>query len=244
MDNSLFLARIGDTLTICERTGKPKFFGFLSIEETALAKNVIKNKNCDARFFGGYEGAQRVLLGCFPDWCDNADFPITAITFSYHKDYTLSHRDFLGSLMGLGLKREAVGDILVENGRAVAFVLDEIAPFIISSLEKVGRVGVTATKGYSSPLPEASKLAEFSVTVASGRIDGVVSALANISRGESCKRIEAGLVSVNSVVCEKISKTICEGDVVTVRSVGKFIVNSLSERSRKDRMILRYKKYV
>lgn len=244
METELLIARISDTIEICERTNKPKFFGFLSLEQTVLAQRFLENQSVSYRLFGGYEGAQRVLLGCFPDWAEDFSFPITAITFTFRKTDTLSHRDFLGSLMALGLKREAVGDILVENGRAVVFLMTEIKEYVLNQVSKIGRTGVTLSEGYSLPLPQINKMIEVTDTIASNRLDCVVSSVSSVSRGVANELIEQGLVSVNSVVCQKPTKLIVEGDVLTVRGKGKFTICSLSGKTKKQRTVLVFKKYI
>lgn len=244
MESELLVARLGDTVDISERTNKPKFFGFLSPEQTVLAKTYLGNRNITFRFFGGFEDAQRVYLGCFPDWVEDYSFPISAITFNYRKSDVLSHRDFLGSLMALGIKRETVGDILVGEGKAVAFVADEVKEFIFTQIKKIGRIGVTLEEGFTEPLPQTSKLVDVTDTIASNRLDCVVASLASISRGKSCELIENGFVSVNSVVCEKTTKLINNGDIVTVRGKGKFIVTSLTGKTKKQRTVLEFKKYI
>ncbi len=243
MDSKIFLARIEDTLTICNRSEKPKFLGFISQEEAVLADKFLQNKNAKYRLFGGFDSAQRVVIGCLPDWMDDVDFPITALTFTFRKTDLLRHRDFLGALMSLGIARETVGDILVENGRAVVFVLDDIKDFILNNVSKIGRTGVTVSEGFSSPLPEIDKLVEKTDTIASARLDCIVSSLALISRNTANELILNGFVSVNSVVCQKSTKTVCEGDIITVRGKGKFIISSLAGRTKKDRIILEFKKY-
>lgn len=244
METELLIARISDTIEICERTKKPKFFGFLSLEQTVLSQRFLENQSVSYRFFGGYDGAQRVMLGCFPDWAEDFSFPITAITFSFRKSDTLSHRNFLGSLMALGLKREAVGDILVENGRAVVFLATEIKEYVLNQISKIGRTGVTLNEGYSLPLPQSNKMVEVTDTIASNRLDCVVSSVSSVSRGVANELIEQGLVSVNSVVCQKPTKLIVEGDVLTVRGKGKFTVCSLSGKTKKQRTVLVFKKYI
>lgn len=244
METELFKARIGDTADLSEKTGTPKFLGFLSREEAVLADRLLTNRAVKYGFGGGYEGAERVFLGCFPDWCEDEFYPITPITFSFRKADTLAHRDILGFLMSLGLKREAVGDILVEEGRAVAFLSEDISGFVISQTEKVGRTGVTVSEGFKEPLPRKGELSEFTVTVASDRLDCVVAALAGISRKAALEKISAGEVSLNSVICEKPTLSVNEGDALTVRKKGKFIVDSFGGRTKKDRVIINYKKYI
>ncbi len=243
MESEILIARISDTQDISQKTSKPKFLGFLSCEEAALAQKMLENRNANFRLFGGYEGAQRVMLGCLPDWCDEPDFPITAVTFTYREADELRHRDFLGALMALGITRESVGDILVEKGRTVAFLKDEVLPFALSNVTKIGRIGVNASIGFEAPLPLGDSLITVSATVSSLRLDCVVSAVANVSRGKANELIEAGLVSINSIVCEKSTKQIMSGDALTVRGKGKFIIDNTCQKTRKDRTVLEFKKY-
>lgn len=244
METELLTARVGDIADICEKTQRPKFLGFLSPEQAVLASQIISKRNVKYSFFGGYEDAQRVVLGCFPDWAEDFDFPLTSVTFNYRKSDVLKHKDFLGSLMSLGIKRETVGDILVEEGRAVVFLLEEISDYILKQVEKIGRTGVTLSVGYEEPLPQKGELMEFTETVASLRLDCIVSAVAGLSRTAADQKIKDGVVSVNSVTTQKSTKIICDGDILTVRGSGKFIITSTADRSRKDRVILKYKKYV
>ena len=244
METELFIARVGDTADICEKTSRPKFMSFLSAEQAVLASGILSKRGVDFAFWGGYNEAQRCVLGCFPDWMEEKTFPVTPITFSFRKSDALRHKDFLGSLMALGIKRETVGDILIEEGRAVVFVLNEIADYILSEVTKIGRIGVTAVSGAEEPLPQKNELKEFAETVASLRLDCVVSAIAGISRSLAAEKIGDGFVAINSVTVEKSTRSVNDGDIITVRGSGKFIIDATTERTRKDRIILKYKKYV
>lgn len=217
MDAELLPARINDTAELCEKTCTPKFLGFLTSAEAALARNILKNARVRNDFFGGYEGAERVILGCFPDWAEDFPYPISPLTVSFRKADVLSHRDILGSLMALGIKRETVGDILIEEGRAVAFVSDDVKEYILDQVEKIGRVGVNITDGCTFPLPEGDKLEEFTGTAASDRIDCVAAALCGLSRSKVCELIAAGLITVNSVPVSKPTKSVAAGGGCYIR---------------------------
>lgn len=244
METELFKARVRDVADICVKTSKPKYLGFLSAAEAVLAGQLLKFTPCRTSLYGGYDGAERVMLGCFPDWMEEDSFPISALTFKYRESDELSHRDFLGSLMALGIKRETVGDILTEQGRAIVFVTDEICQYIKSQITKIGRVGVTVTDGYALPLPKCGELAEFTATAASDRIDCVISALCGFSRAKALEFLAEGLVTVNSVTVSKATKSVCEGDIISVRGKGRFLIGSLENRTKKNRIIINYKKYI
>lgn len=243
MDIKLLPARIDDLKQISEKSNSPKFIGFLTAEETAIA---VKRFSINEKHtvFGGYEGAERVMLGVLPDWCDDPIFPITAITFTYRTCDKLSHRDFLGALMALGITRETVGDILIEDGRAVVFVTSDISKFVLTQIEKVGNIGVTLSEGYDTPLPQMGKKLECSETVASVRLDCVVAAICNMSRTQASEKITDGLVIVNSVCITKPTLSVRAYDKITIRQKGKFEILSCNEMSKKGRIILKYNKYI
>lgn len=243
MDSELLLARVKDLSNLCEKTATPKFLGFLTPSEAAIVQSQL-GKTARYHFFGGYDGAERTLLCFLPDWCETPVYPITAFTFTYRKCDVLGHRDFLGALMALGITRETVGDILVEEGRAVVFVHNDMAKFISSQITKIGNVGVTIAQGFTGDLPTCGQKQQFTVTVASTRIDCVVSAICNLSRGDAAARIDDGLVFVNSVTCEKHTRTVTQGDIITVRQKGRFEIESCDTVSKRGRIILKYNKYV
>ena len=245
MKSDILSERIEDILRQSENHSRPQFIGFLSGEETSAA--LIKTKN-DPRFmfFGGYTDAERVCLGAFPEYLDPSPehFPIEAITFTFREQDLLSHRDFLGAVLALGIERQTIGDILVTKGRAVMFVSRDVCDFILNELRLVGRTGVMLTRGIMGELPDIAELQEISFTVASLRLDCIVSAVCNISRGAATELIEGGRVSLNSVITEKVTKSLCEGDKITVRRSGKFILKNIGGTTKKGRLKIIIDKYV
>ena len=239
MESDILLSRVRDAVRLSEIDGAPKFVGFLRPEETALACPLLQNRvnHC---FFGGYEGAERCFLGVFPDWAekDTSVFPIVPITFNFRQRDKLTHRDFLGSLMSLGITREKIGDILIESGRAVVFSTREISRFILTQINCVGRVGVTAEKGCTYPLPQMSERVQISNTVASLRLDCVVAVIVKTSRSSAVELIDEQKVSINSVMCQKATREVAVGDKITVRGYGKFSVVSADGVTKKGRTVL------
>lgn len=244
MNNELFKARVEDTANACFKNNAPAFLGFLTEEEVALAHLYLKNQGVDFRFSGGFPYGVRQFLACVPEWCENPEYPITPVTATFRAVDILAHRDFLGALMGLGIAREKVGDILVEKGRAVVFLCRDIAPFVLSQLQKVGAVGVTLRVGYDEPLPNFGQKAAFSCTVSSLRLDGVVAALCSVSRNEAVRLIEEKRVSVGGVLCEKLTKAVDSGDKITVRGKGVFFLTDCGSLSKRGRIVLKYEKFL
>ena len=153
-EDKLLLSKAYDAIELSERIGAPRFLGFLNEHESLYLREHLP-KRADIRFFGGYEDATRLMLGA---GAEEGDFPIVPLELSYKPEFDLRHRDFLGSLMGLGIRRDTVGDILVTDGRAVIFAREDVAPFILSQVEKIGRVGVKVfVESSRSPMPQSSR---------------------------------------------------------------------------------------
>lgn len=246
-EDRLLLARIEDAVRLCEKYSYPHFIGFLDERRQALAVPFCKRfDDVTPYVFGGYADAERVLLGVFPHFMqpDETLFPLTPLTFRFRQNATLSHRDFLGCMLHLGIRRDKIGDILCFPEKAVAFVDEDIAAFVQEQVTKVGGEGVTVTKGLDEPLAFSRQFQDIHMTVASARLDNVVKAITGLSREKAAACITGGLVSCNHQVQEQISKPVCEGDIISIRGYGRFRVRALSERTKKDRLILWAQKYL
>lgn len=246
MDEQLLAAKVRDALRLCDTSLMFRAVGFLSPGEAAFVRSLPELKKSKYTFFGGYDDAERVYFIAMPDWLD---YPketdvIDAFTFTYRKCDKLSHRDFLGTLMSLGIARETVGDILSEEGRTVVFVSHSVSSYISGQIEKVGGVGVNVTGGFELPLPCFGELKEFTSTVASLRLDSVVAALLNTSREKAKEVILEKRVSVDSVITDKITLCTDQFAKISVRGVGRFVLSGAAEHTKKGRIILNYKKYV
>ena len=244
MDEKLLIARADDLVRLCDRTGAPRFLGFLSEKEACKVRDHLSKSGKNATFFGGFEGALRTFVCVCPEEIVDPQFPVIPVSFNYRKEDKLSHRDFLGAITALGLARETVGDILVESGRAVAFLEKSAAKFVLSQIDKVGRVGVDVREGFIPPLPEVSAKKEFTGTVASLRLDCVIACLCGISRKDAAELIEKEAVSVNSFVCDKITAKVEKDDIISVRKKGRFQVRSTDGVSKKARTVIVYDQYI
>lgn len=231
-EDKLLLSRAYDIIELAGRTGSGKFTAFLNEHESLYLRQNLP-KRADILFYGGYGGAVRVMLGAS---AAEDDFPITALEFTYRPEFELRHRDFLGSLMALGVRRDTVGDILTERGRAVVFVKDEIAPFILSQVDKIGRVGVKIGYADLSRLPEAEDFDELIYTLSSLRLDAFVAHAANLSRDKAARLIKNELVMVDHVVCDSVSRLLHEGATVTIRKYGKFVLTETLGYSKKGKL--------
>lgn len=231
-EDKLLLSKAYDAIELSERTGCPRFFGFLNEHEQAYLRANISPKR-GVVWFGGYPDAVRVMLGAA---ADEYSFPITALQFSYKPEFDLRHRDFLGSLTALGLRRDTIGDILCEKGRAVVFVRDDIADYILTQVEKIGRVGVKISYADTADLPVPDDTEELSLTISSLRLDAFVAAVTNLSREKAARLIKSELVMIDHVVSTDVSASLHEGATVTIRKYGKYVLSAETGTSRKGRL--------
>ena len=161
------------------------------------------------------------------------------------KGTKLTHRDYLGSLMGLGITREKIGDILIGETGAQVIVLRETLPILLAQWEKAGRYPVTLTPlplDQLTPTPGETK--EVRATVASVRLDAVVSAGFSIPRSRAAELIKGGRVMVNHRPCEKADKVVEAGDVLTCRGLGKCVLTEIGGTSKRGRTILTIQRYL
>ncbi len=158
---------------------------------------------------------------------------------------SLSHRDWLGSLMALGIKRETIGDICFFEGEAYVFAEPRAAAYIENELSRAGRAKVSAE---ICSLPEDFKIElEFeniSTTIASPRIDGVVRALCNVSREDAASLVTSGLVEINYFTEAEVDTKVARGDILSIRGYGKYFVDSTEEQTKKGRFRLLARKLV
>lgn len=244
-DDKQLIAQLNDGIDLCLTRQKPYFMPFMSERKQALLLSELKKAYFDNYlFFGGYGDSERKMLGLFFDEPSESSFPISAIEFSFRKCDKLTHRDFLGSLMSLGIERETVGDILVEDGRAVVFVKTELSDYVKSQISKVGRIGVKVADADLSKLPQGREFEEKTYIVSSLRLDNIVAAVCKLSREKTRTVIMSDSACVNFEETKNVSLNLKENDVFTIRGKGKFVLKSILGTTGKGRIrisVIHYK---
>lgn len=245
-DEEIFASHIEDMISICDRKNIPKFSGFLDLRQQKIAQHVANSVKAESfEFYGGFENAERKMFGVFPSYVNDTFglFPIDFVEISHSRP--LSHRDFLGSLMSLGIKREVIGDIIVGEKASYVIMQNNMSLHIIDSLSKMGNVGVKLRLCSADEIGSVqNKFEEDTVIVSSMRLDCVVAALSSKSRADSAKLVLSERVNVNHEIVTSVSKCVSEGDTVSIRSVGKFVIGQCSAKTKKGRLVLCYKKYI
>ncbi len=247
-DNQL-LSRAEDLIDMAQRRYMLKHSGFLSPHERMfLQRNLKVPPDISVEFLGGYEGFERGIFMCYPaefDLESLLDLPITVLEIEGRDLEKLSHRDYLGSLLGLGLKREKIGDILPDGKRCYVFVLEDIAQYILLNLSKIGNTGVCVKEVSLTDvrLPE-KKTQRIAGTVSSLRLDSVLSLALNTSRAKAVEWLRSGRVMLNWEVEENTSKPVKEGDMLSIRGFGRVKLTSVGGKSKKDRTYICLEKYL
>ena len=251
-DDRILLAQVLDKLKLMEDRNILSYTKFLNERQRSMVEMLLAGCGHPKHaFIPEYESAMRTVLVFLPDYMEADQLyhedisPISVIRAMYSSAKEPSHRDFLGSLMGCGIKRETVGDILVGKNSCDIVIMKEILPFLLTNLESAGRVKLSVSViQYDKMIIPESDYKLIKDTVASLRLDSIVSSGFSISREKAASAINAGLVSLRHQECTKADKAVTEGDVVSVRGVGKIELLEAGNKSRKGRIFISIKRYL
>lgn len=229
-DGSKLKRRLEELEERAYNTGVAQTSRFLNIAEQGVAREAV---SC-VRLEGGYEGAERRIAV----FGETEELPIVCVKIapvSAKFSDELAHRDFLGALMGLGIKREMLGDIVLIGGAGYLFCLEDIAPVIVDELHEVKR---TTVRCELASLPDdAARIGEEkSLVVSSERLDAVIAAVYRLPRSEAKECCEKGLVYVDSRLVVKAGAELNEGARVTLRGRGRFTFLGIERETKKGRL--------
>lgn len=261
-ERTLLQARIEDALTRCEK-GIPSCISFLTPGECRFAERLLRSTGAweSAWMWGGYEGAERKSLFFLPEYIllclsapkDSAPpkeilalldelaareiFSVRVVRSGFR---TLNHRDYLGAILGLGLERDALGDLAVQkNGDAVVFCTETVGKFLMESLTKVASDTVRCRPyEVDEEFTDGRNYQPIRDTVASPRLDAVVAALTNLSREQAQNTVRSGLVEVDYEPVERTDLILTPPAVISVRGHGRFVLRGFDGQTRKGRLRL------
>lgn len=247
-EEEILLARVYERIHTAAQREIPAATSFLSKREQMLASELLRGEAY--RFFGGLPTAEREVCCYVPDyldedWLTGGDGPIAAVRATFYGQGALTHRDFLGALMGCGIKRETVGDIYVSEGECAFLVTREILPYVLQNLTDAGRMRLTLEELPLAALeaPE-QKTKLVRDTVSSLRLDGVVAAGFALSRSRAAEVIAAGKTELNYLTCTKADRPVAEGDVISVRGLGKMRLEAVGGATKKGRISIEICRYI
>lgn len=248
-EDKLLLAKVWDKLQTGMQKNIPGYTCFLNLRELDMARYLIGNYS-GIYTFGGYEDAERKMLIYLPEYLDEdfllgEDSPIACLRATFFKADTLSHRDFLGAMMGSGIAREAIGDICVTKGSCDFFVAKEIAPYLLQNFTGAGRTKLRLQQIPLSqahiPEPETQQLRD---TVASLRLDSIIASGFRVSRSLAGQYVQLGKAAIDGLPCEKPDRLVTEGAKISVRGLGKIKLSTINGHTKKDRISVVIDRYV
>ena len=187
------------------------------------------------------------MLLFLPDWMERegAEASLRCLRARYRAEKPLTHRDFLGALMGMGVVRGKIGDILVGEESTDVLVHESVADFLLNSWESAGRTKLKLSEvgRHDLHIPEA-KFREVKDTVSSPRLDALVSVGFRMARGKAAELISSGKVQVNWADCAKADRLLAEGDTVSARGFGKFRLTEVGGLTKKGRIAVTVRQYL
>jgi RNA-binding protein YlmH len=240
-DERILYARALDKAAATLKLYEPQFTDFTDPFKMGTLCDIVHKEygfSLNTMVWGGFAEAERRTLGFFPDYTEPTpeDFPISCVEISYNSKFSreLTHRDFLGSVLGLGINREKTGDILIEPDRAYMFADKEVASFICANLERVGhtKVKVSLLDSYT---PEVKEGTEKRITVTSLRLDALLCGAFNLSRGKVADLIKGEKAFINWIPVTNGAKLVSQGDTLTLRGCGRVVLKELQGITKKER---------
>ena len=246
--DKLLLSKLWDKIQTGIRKNIPVSTCFLTPYELEMSKYLFGNLD-GLHSFGGYPDAERKMLVYLPDYLDEESLQeesaLTCLRATFYENDSPSHRDFLGSLMGSGIARETIGDICVGNNSCDFFVTTEIAPYLLQNFTNAGRTKLHLEEISLDNLeiaePETKEIRD---TLASLRLDSVISTGFRIGRSQAAEIISSGRAAINGLPIEKPDKTVSEGMKISVRGLGKIKLHAVNGKTKKDRISVVIHRYV
>jgi len=238
-------------LNIIERAIKHysiEYSSFLSPSISVLINDFVIDSNFLITYFGGIKSAERTIVIIRPNYesIGYDELPIMAIEIKYSEKFAnISHRDVLGSLMALGIKRETIGDIYVHEGFCHILIKKSIFEYLILNFKKIGRNPISIKEIKFGKIEYKDlDYSLINTTVGSNRLDSIISKGFNIDRNSSKKKIKMLMVKVNHKVVENAHLSLNENDLISVKGEGRIILFKINGNTKKDRLKIVIKKII
>lgn len=243
-EEKILLKKINDLISRSEKTYSVLYSHFLTPAELTLLSKIDEFYGIIS-FEGGYPEAERRMCKVKHDeYAYDEGLPAVLYSIEISDSRAeISHRDVLGSLMGLGIKREMIGDILVNGNKAQFFCHKSVCDYVEMNLQKIGRYRVRVKKGELSDIPKP-KTEAVSVNVSSMRLDSLCGECFGLSRTKAAEAIKRGEVSVNWLIIYDTDREVNAGDKISMRGKGKAEVVGVTGMSKKGRIFAEIKKYI
>ena len=253
-EDKLLVSKLLDKISERDMKNNIVITDFLNIHEKAIVKEILQKEDVQNYIFsGGYEEAEREVLVLFPEKLEKEYvqtqienmISIVRITLpKYNATYT--HREYLGRIMKLGIKREKIGDIIVGENGADVIVIKEIGNFLKQELANLTRFSksMIEIKSINEIKNQTTKVEEISIIVPSYRIDAIIGEVLRISRSKVSNIIDEERVFINGSLCKKGGKFVKIGDKITVRGKGRFEIGEELGSTKKDNVRVKIYRYI
>lgn len=245
-EDRYLIADVSDKVNQCETKYMEVHTGFLDGHQQKIISDLnLLGQDVKTFFYGGYSDAERQVFIALPEYIELEDVnPLSVVRIKVSSNNKLTHRDYLGSLLGLGLKRDVIGDILVREDGADIIILKEMEDFISFNYTQVGRMNISVSlvtiDDLIIPLVKSTLVTD---TVASLRLDTIVASAFGLSRSKAAEAIKRGIVFVDNKEVNKIDRTIELNEKITLRGKGKVILKDIGGKSRKERIYITFEKF-
>lgn len=230
------IGKVADKIEKYYSTGEIVATSFMDPSEIIDVNHSLKN--IPHTIYGGFEEAERKIIIIGSE--EKKDFEVFTSIIRIKpndKNIKLSHRSVLGSVLGLGLKREMIGDIIINNEICDIIILNNITEFILNNLKYIGREKVEVEKINLSDIQDIEDTSkEIKTTVSSLRIDSIISAGFGLSREKSADLIKGEMVKLNFLNIKSVTKSVKESDIISVRGKGRLVVASIIGESKNGRI--------
>ncbi len=249
-ENEELKRRVLDLANRCYQQNIYTFSGFLNAAEVSDVYTMERELDfVPWKLFGGTEGCERQMLrfGSEETLGYEEEFPISCVVIrpsapKFAED--LSHRDFLGALMNLGIERDVLGDIIVREAVGYVFCEDAMAAYLAEHITQVRHTSMSTEITKECPKQAAPQFAEEEFVVSSNRCDAVVAKAYKLSRTQSTDLFRAGKIFVNGRQYDRNSGILKNGDIVSVRGFGKFVFRGFLQATKKGRIRVGIARYV
>ena len=222
---------------------------FLNLNELNILHTMPKTELYTTyKVFGGYDFSERQMVAFLPDaFCYEYFYPISVLKIRpLQKKFSeaLSHRDYLGAVLNLGIERSKIGDILVQEDSAILFVHQSLEQFIQDELKRIRHTSVMAEPENFEKFSYTPQIEEKKGTVSSLRLDSLLALAFSSSRSKLSGLIEGAKVFVNGKLITSNGYQVKEGDLISVRGLGKFRFEEAGKITKKNRISVTIQKYV
>lgn len=239
-DNKEIARRVIDLCEIVDKNRTVQCTDFYNPFEVKELTSLINAYDTIKFSLIGNEDSESKAILIYPDFiedCEKAEY-VSLIRIN-KKDYDIAHKDVLGSMLSLGIRREKLGDIIINDDAIYIYIKNEILNYVLLNLEKIKNYGVDLeVVDLNTTVERNINYEEKLITCASARLDLVLANVYNLSRSEAKNAIEAGLVKVNYKVVYKISEVLELNDLISLRRRGRFILAENRGLSKKDKLKL------